>query len=688
MNGNELANILERGEWAYEEYFKIPEPTESYRHWYKRRYGRYPEDRLIEAGKAESNINFLADILSSEDYMMMNPLDRAKVVEVMEKIQREREKAQREEEKAEAERQREAKEAKAEEQRGIWAERRVLGAIESAKLGRISEEKLAAILHAEGYPIDIAESLIEAREKEKEARRARIKEIDILGRELQKEKKAEEKEAKEKAAEWAEKRRIEIAELMERDREREEKEKEAREERIREMDKIGREEADKRYERRIDAIKYEDERKDIDREYRLNVEKFDEEKAKNLREHKLDKLKEKHKWEKTQFNMGFKDKEFQELSKQFWETLDFNKEKEQLKAEKKELQLEFDKEKEANVMTRFEKTLEREYDQLNLDIKKFGLTKDIEARIEQMALLKYALDTKKLGEKEAARKWEEKKLQKEWWFKEKEIPIKEVDALSRFLNATKDLATNTKSDGFAIAVNKFLAERLGEDVVTMLEELEKEEKAQMEIPAELSINLDSLGADTKDKAIEWLTAAYNSKTKKIYKPNVTEQKDLGKFFLGDPEKEPKELNIEKLGCNLSENDFIKAVAKEPFWSDALKGLIIRMRYDPDIWAGIQSKANEKGVLILSDEEFEKPKKLGIFGKIGAGLMGVLPALGIARVKEWYPFKEPTEIPAKDIRSDLESILIKYGQTITRGEARGYLREKGYSYEEIDTLFGE
>lgn len=681
MNGNELADILgERKEWP-ERYWEQPlfrgwlEETPrkvAGKEWRTRAYREWMETEQAKLYKASQPLGLpprrleaMTDLekwdrqveawMQSKEYKSYSIADQAKF---QTQVATHREKLVK------------AQELKEEKEKG-WPVEEAFKLIDAYKGGEISSAKLMIGLRGLGVSEDFMKIVQEETETEREKAETQKEQIEAetAAQEFVSKAQTEEGFTPIDLLEYRDRREEWIAKLDD-DKKRWEKE-------------FGAERADAMFDQEMRRIEYEDEKVETNRRYKLDVEKFGEETAQNKLNYDLDKLKEKHNWEGALFNMGFKNKEFIESANQFYTTLSFNQEKEKTRAEEFGVTYERLIERDANAMREFEEKQKLEYKRLDLETEELGLTKDIEARIKMMALLNFNLNVQKFGLDQTIHQWEKTKADKNWYFKEQEIALKQVNAAASFITTMDKIIGNAReSKDIWKVTSKFLRDSLGESIMDVVDVIQEKGEEQIEISPELATDLNTLGEETKNKVIGYLTASYNPKTKRVYKPNVNESNELSEFVLGKADIKPKDLELEKLGCNLSTSEYIEAVLKEPFWSEGLKGLCIRMRYDSDIWSGVQNRAKLTQVLIIPEEEIEKgPGFLGRFTEAVKGGLGL-----------WWPFGKKEEVTTvtpteRDIRKDLEEILTEQGK-ISRAEVRRLLMDKGYSNLEINTLLGE
>jgi len=425
---------------------------------------------------------------------------------------------------------------------------------------------------------------------------------------------------------------------------------------------FGAERAQEMFDNLMTEREYFDGIRQIEAEWKRDAEKYGDERADKMKEWRLKEWEAVNAHKKDLWDMGFKDRDFVETKAQWW--ADFYKTKKDKKEEARQFNVTEERllKEEANRVREFEEKLKKQYKDLDLEVKKYGLTRDVEARIAKMALWNFVLDWQKLGHDGALLKWEEAKEEKKYWWKEKEIGLKNLQAFTSFMGAMDKIIGNAKtSDNLWELVNKVLGDSLGEDYVGLIKVLNKEGKAQIEIPEELSVALDDLPSGQKDNVMECFKAAYNTKTGEWHIPNQSRMKNIGAFFLGEVGIEPKELKLDKLGCNLSFEEFCDKVLQEPFWSDADKGAVIRMRVDPQIAQGLLAKAKEKGVLI-SPADVTKPS---LWDKITG----------------WWPFgkgkKEPTEIDFPAMKAEVDRI---YDETGSIRPVTEYLESMGITLD--------
>lgn len=521
--------------------------------------------------------------------------------------------------------------------------RRIQGYLEMGATGDwTKDDVIAAIMGERGMTAADATSLTahlpSRRELEKE-RLDRIEAIDVRGEKMREEKKEEARagraEVREERQWWHKERR----EIEEKERETEKDKAQAREDRIRDIDQLGTDMADKKYNRKIEQIKYEDLRKDADRKFLLDKEKLGKKPALDLKGYTDEVLKEGYAWKDSLCGLGF-ESDFCDVAWDFWQILDFNEAKETTRATKYGVTLKDDAEREAATLTSFRSALPEIFKTLNMKVGKEGLTDGLEKQISFMALLQFALDTHTLGQPQAIAKQQQIAKGKEWWLVPDEIPLKNPKAMKAYKIAMENIVANAKADkNFWTVTNRFFSERFGKDLSLRLEELQRKGEAKMDIAPQLAADLNTLPEHTKNKALKALEAAYNAKTGKIYTPTQKESQELAAFLLGDPKKELAELNRGDLGVNLSGADYIEQTGREPFWSEGLRGLAIRMKYDSDIWTGVIEKALEKGVLGLEDLDIKGGGIGEALAKFGAAFMGVIPAIAIGKKARWSPFKK-------------------------------------------------
>jgi len=385
---------------------------------------------------------------------------------------------------------------------------------------------------------------------------------------------------------------------------------------------------------------------------KMRTLEFQEETKQAKNDYELEKITEAHAWKETLFNMGFKEKEFVELAEQFWGTLDFNKEKEEKRAKEWGIDLKWDKEQEANVMDRFEATLEREYKRLDLDVKIMGLNEETEARIAKMAMLQFGLDVKKLGVEEATLKWEKIAEKKEWWFKEEELKLKNTEAQRLFKDLMHRISQDAKEFGLKGAIHKENIRQFDEKMKVEHKKLEGTPEAKIEIGGRFATDLSGLGAELQDEVMGYIKGTYNVKTGKLFFPNTTQMASVGGFLFG---REGERRSNEELGINLPADEFVKKVARQPMWPPELKGWCIRARYNKNVWEGMCDAGAAEGKYI-SPEEVAEP---GLWEKITG----------------WWPFgKEKKEVAEVDFPSTKIYVDMLYDRTGSMAEVERYLKE--------------
>jgi len=422
--------------------------------------------------------------------------------------------------------------------------------------------------------------------------------------------------------------------------------------------KYGADRADAMFDRVMREKEFKQEVKEADNDYEIEV------------------LKESHAWKESMFNMGFKDREFIELSKQFYDTLDFNKEKEKTRAKEAGIKLEFDKEKEANVMDRFDKSFDLECKALDLEVKKFGLDRDKEKRISTMAILNFGLDVKRLGLDEAIQKFKAAEAKKEWYWREKEFPLKQSNAMAYYKQVMHNITQDAKEFGLKVAIHKENIRQSIADMEYKYKALEqKGETQKIEITGDTAVALDSLGPKKKDLAVKAIAASAG------YQPTTTELQRIYNVILGE-EEEISEEDKKKLPVNLPLDEFIVDIMKKPTLSQKTKGWLIRARKDPYLWEGFVDEAIREGKYLGPGEE-EKTEGSSLLSTLMTPL--TFGPTVVKKIKHWWRGKEPEVKPEISAEDAAREILTNLGLGTTRAQLRGALRNRGYSEEEIDRV---
>jgi len=735
MNGNDYADILKYsgGEWRAqerlpEEWWKTDFP---YGKALKMGYQLSPEEvrkrmRSTSGTEKKTLSERLADILQSEDFKMLTPDKRVKVLADAQKLQAaiaegkektgETGKAQAlmrerpelrvplEERKFWWEKEEARKESKFEREKWEVEQLKEKEAIEREMYAASEEkatayrEKIAAqeearkLRNAAIYAKrrdDLAEATrleTEAAEKEEAARRLRISEIDAEGRRLTAEKKAEEIERRDfkykKATETREFEAKEAEKLQEQLNWEEEKriaKDEWTEEKRQWGKEFGADEATRMFDEKMRGLEYEKDVKDTDKQYELDVEKLGEEKAENIRQYNLDTIAEKHSWSESLYQRGFKNKEFMETSKEFWGTLDFNKEKEKIRATEFGMTYELDTAEEANTMKRFKETLEKEYADLNLDIKKFGLDEEKEQRIAEMAMFNFALDTKQFGLDQAIQRFEEAEANKKWYWKGEYFKIDDMKARTSYINTMARIVNDAKETDLKTAIYRESIRQFDENTKLEWKKLEKEEGVEIKLSEELSTTLSDMSPDIQNEVTGCIKTTYDVKKGTNWFPKEKQMIELGGFLFGRGEGETR--TKERLGINLSNDEFIRAVLSEYTWSDEMKGWIIRNRDNERCWRGMRATGAQLGVLISPDIE-EKTKT----GWFESGLGKTVRKIG-ETVKGWWPFGEketpatettPTTTNFAEIKAQADVI---YSKNNSMAEVEEYLDSQGMTLDE-------
>lgn len=448
------------------------------------------------------------------------------------------------------------------------------------------------------------------------------------------------------------------------------------------------------YDRGMRGMEFEQKVKDQDRQYELNKEVVGETAANNLRNYNIRKLTENHAWQESLFNMGFKDKEFAEASRQFVSLLDFNKEKEITRAEEFGLTLDFDKTKEAGIIDRFDKSLKVEWAKVDIDAKnqkldetveanlmarfaetselekeKLALNRQIEARISRMAIFNFGLDVKKLGQEAAVQKWLESEAEKKWYWKEKEFPLTEKKALAYYKSVMHKIVQDTKDFGFKVAQGNEIVRQFKETMIYKYKALEAKGEDKIEIVGDMAVALDSLGTEKKDAVIKALTASIG------YTPSDTVLEKTGPIIFGEPgEKSP-----EKLPVNLPLDEYINAVMGRVDLSEKAKGWLIRARIDAYLREGYVEAAIKAGNYINPEEE-EETEGSSLLNTLASPFRAagkIVRAAG-KKVGEWWNKRKSGEtIDWATVDSEADRV---WGETEDTEKVKKYIESQGLDWE--------
>jgi len=793
MNGNELADILRGLEgwspsghlWSegglgmyspegqlysqHPELYKrdLPKQLEKW-------YGEQPAAqsvRGLQMSREEKTLSEeLADILKRPEVKMLDPLQRADLIERIQKAQAAIAKREEEREKHEAEMleigrqeqmqekiqailrsdrvpaqkatalwmagvplsearemvwgKREVEEAptRAREEKGLGvqrgSERRVLGAIESAEAGRISGAELAAILSAEGYPTEIAEKIepspprgVQVRTVEGELitepiggpmgrRISTPEELEAAEKRAltrQERLRAEEKEVREKAATWWEKKRQDIAEATEKDRERAEEEAETRNLRIKEIDELGRELATQKYNRRIEKIKYEDGKKDIERKYEDSKIKYGDEKATAERNYNVKVLQEMRGWTKTLHDMGFEDENVIKAITKFSAFLDPIGDKTEMLAEGLEFVIEENKEGKKQATEELGIQMKKLYEEIDIA----GI-EESEDKIAMLAYLQFRLDAEELGRDAAIAKWRGIIETGGWYFGPEDLPLKRKANQDTFREVMKYVVDEaTKGETLEVA-GKVFGKTFEKDLQNIMKNIKKEKKVTLELPDEFKSVMSKLTEGYSKSVMDALKSCTNSKTGEWeYDPSSSNRDKCIDFITGRDIMDLRE-DHSLLPVNLSDDEYIMAIMEAPELSRKLQGWAMWVRFmQPALWGKMEDMAASVGKL-TSFEEITPTTEEEVGGttwewfKEKAGVVK-------ERVEEWWPFGKEEKIvpggtlvlpeetrpksPTGNIREDANVIGERIGITMTRPQLRRELEAIGWTIEDITAAFG-
>jgi len=696
MNGNDWANILrnpqkeEPMDWRtftgqdWERIFEKAKIRDPYALGGKEQYLpiniSFPEDRRDLATEIDK-------ILNSKDYMMLDPEGRAKVLKILQTIQLAKDKPVGEVSKvttpAKKVTAKEEPARKREEPRGVQLRKvngkyiqEPAGIWEREERELTPEQKIAkrtAELERDEYYRQLAvkrehpEMFVPLEEREFEFEKATKKREE----EYKKEKERREFEAKQaeelrEQFEWEEEKRIERDKLFE-------------EKRVWTAE-FGADEAARMFDEKMRLFEYRKDVKDTDREYKLNVEKFGEEKAENIRKYNLETIAEEHSWSELLYQRGFKNTEFIETSKQFWDTLDFNKAKEETRAREFGITTELTREEEAGIMERFDETLKKEWTQIDLDIEKHGLNVDIEERVRTLALMNVALKTEQLGLDKAIQEFEKREAERKEWWNKKDYELKDENA-NRLLKETEArIIRDVKETDLKTAIQKESIRQFDEEMeleYAKLDEKTKEEDTpSITISPTLSVALGNMSPEIQGEVTRWMRTIYDEK-KGFYHPKPEEMEKITDFLFGRAEGEtrPKE----RFGVNLDLDEFIRSCAGEFDWSDQMRGWCTVTRDKEFMWERVIAAGVENGSYISPEIE-ETIKKRGWFE---TGISAGLRKAG-ETVKGWFGWgkeEAPAVTDFESIKTEVDAI---YDRTKSMADVERFLTERGMTLDEYRT----
>ena len=442
---------------------------------------------------------------------------------------------------------------------------------------------------------------------------------------------------------------------------------------------FGADEATRMFDERMRLFEFRKDVKDTDRQYELDVGKFGEEKAENIRKYNLDTIAEKHSWSELLHQRGFKNTEFIETSKQFWGTLDFNKAKEENRAREAGLTYELDVTKEANIMDRFDNTLKREYAQLDLDIDKFGLNVDTEERVRTLALMNVALKTEQLGLDQAIQYFKEREADRTEWWNKKENELKDKNA-NRLLKETEaQIIRDAKETDLATAIHRQNVREHDDKMELAYAKLDKEAEEEgvdfvLTIPPEFATTLSNLGVETQSEVMRLLKLTYDPKKGKNIFPNKTERNEVTNFLIG---AEDEEVENEKLGCNLPLEDYINACLSYYDWTDQMKAYALRLKTDNTLWRGVVNTARGLDVYTLDAESEADIEETGLFE---TGLSKVVRRAG-ETVKGWFGWGREEAPAVTDFESIKTEVDALYDRTGSMADVERFLTERGMTLDE-------
>lgn len=694
MNGNDWANILYEDPQKEEEFdwrtftgqdwgriFEKAKVKDPYALGGKEQYLpiniSFPEDRRDLATEIDK-------ILNSKDYMMLDPEGRAKVLKVLQTIQLAKDKSVGEVSKATTPAKKvTAKEEparKREEPRGVQL-RKVGEELIKERAGKWEEEltpeqkiaKRTAELERDEYYRQLAvkrehpEMFVPLEERKFEFEKATKK------REEEYKKATETREFQAKQAkelreqfEWEEEKRIERDKLFE-------------EKRVWTAE-FGADEATRMFDEKMRLFEYKKDVKDTDREYELNVEKFGEEKAENIRKYNLETIAEEHSWSELLYQRGFKNTEFIETSKQFWDTLDFNKAKEETRAREFGITTELTREEEVGIMERFDDTLKKEYAQLDLDIEKHGLNVDTEERIRTLALMNVALKTDQLGLDQAIQEFEKGEAERKEWWNKKDYELKDENA-DRLLQETEArIINNAKETDLKTAIYKESIRQFDEELELEYAKLAQksidEDTLAVQISPGLSVTLGNMSSEMQADVTRMIGTVYDEK-KGFYHPKPEEMAKITEFFFGRAEGEtrPKE----RFGVNLDPDEFIRSCAGEFDWSDQMKGWCIITRDKDYMWKKVIARGIETGSYISPDIDTATTET----GWFKTGASAAFRKAG-ETVKGWFGWGEKEAPAVTDFESIKTEVDAIYDRTKNMADVERFLTEQGMTLDEYKT----
>lgn len=693
MNGNDWANILNNPEDRWKEGQFKDWRTFSTEDWRgvmgKARTMVGPEEEWAGMRGKQAppiSINFPEDlrairerrdlaseidkILNSQDYMMLDPEGRAKVLKVLQDIQLAKDKpvegVSRATTPTKKTTPKEEPTKKRERPQGVQF-RRVDGELVKEEAGKwwedLTPEQEIAKRKAELETSDWYREQALKREYPKLRIPLEERQFEYKKETETREFAAEQERELREQFEWEEEKR------MERDKLSEEKRVWTAE--------FGADEATRMFDERMRLFEFRKDVKDTDKQHELDVEKFGEEKAENIRKYNLDTVAEEHSWSELLHQRGFKNREFIETSKQFWGTLDHNKAKEENRAREAGLTYELDVEKEAGIMDRFDDTLKREYAQLDLDIEKFGLDVDTEKRVRTLALMNVALKTEQLGLDQAIQEFEKREAEKEEWWNKKDYELENKDA-NRLLKETgARIIRDAKATDLATAIHNESIRQFDEEM-----ELEYAELAQKSIEEEtpaiaispgLSVTLGNMSPEIQADVTRMIGTVYDEK-KGFYHPKPEEMEKITEFFFGRAEGEtrPKE----RFGVNLDLDEIIRSCAGQFDWSDQMKGWCIITRDKDYMWKKVIARGTEIGSYISPGID----KAIEETGWFKTGLSETVRRAG-ETVKGWFGWgreEAPAVTDFESIKTEVDAI---YNRTGSMADVERILTERGMTLDE-------
>ena len=405
-------------------------------------------------------------------------------------------------------------------------------------------------------------------------------------------------------------------------------------------------------------------------------------------------IKEEHSWTQALHTMGLKDKEFVQSAIDFMQTMDWNKEKEETRAREFGQTYRLDVAQEAGIQNRFEQTLTKEYADLNVQIGKLGLAREVETRLAQTASFTAMERIKKLGLEEAKLELERVKTGQKWIFDRMYYQIDDEKAQAYVLKTMSDIYNNATKVGIEQALANASIANMGDQLKFDYKKLEQEAELEgasvIQISPTLSVTLGNMSPEIQNDVTRMLGTVYDEK-KGFYHPKPEEMEKITDFFFGRAEGDTR--SKERFGVNLNDDEFIRGCVSQFDWSDQMKGWAITTRDKDYMWEKVIAAGIAKGVYISPEIE-ETIKKRGWFD---TGMGGAFRKIG-ETFKNWFTFTEPVApgietvikaTPTGNLETDAQNVLTERGGETPWSEIVSTLTNSPFNYNETEVraLFG-